>query len=431
MKELTEEICAFANSAGGALLIGVSDDNRIHGVEIDNRQRSSIQNSLNEIDPYLPTDFYSVNIENKTVWVIEVNTGSQKPYALSGAIYVRQGTNTQKLTSVEQMRDFFQQSNKIYFDEAPCVEFDIVNDIDEEFFEEFRLNSGLLQTISQEQIINNLHLLLPGGEVKNGGVLFFGKTPQSFIDTAEIRCVAFEGTNKTNIVDDKIFGGALLKQYQQAMLWLKGKLNIRYKIEGGGPRKEIWEVPETAFKEAIINALSHRDYYDKGASITIELFSNRIEISNPGGLTSAIKPNEFGTKSHSRNPLIFGLFERIDMVEKIGSGISRINDAMKEAQLSKPIFKTEGIFTVIFNRIKKEQTVSKTIKQTTRTKITELIRNNPSITTKEIADAVKITVKGAEYQLAKMQEDKILIREGSKKTGFWKLIDNNDIETRE
>lgn len=420
-KELTEEICAFANSAGGVVLIGVSDDNVIHGVEIDNSKRSTIQNSLNDINPHLLTVFYPVDIDGKTVWVIEVNTGTQKPYVLSGAIFVRQGPNTQKLTSVEQMRDFFQQSSRIYFDEAPCPNFKIETDIDDEFFEEFRIDAGLSKSVSREQIINNLQLLLPNGNIKNGGVLFFAQKPESFIETAKIRCVAFEGANKTQIIDDKIFGGSLMKQYHQAMMWLKGKLNIRYKIEGSGPRKEIWEIPDTAFKEAIINALSHRDYYDKGACITIELFSNRVEISNPGGLTSAIKPDEFGTKSHSRNPLIFGLFERVDMVEKIGSGISRIKDAMKDAELPKPEFKTEGIFTVVFNRIA-EESVGEEVTKNTRDKIFELIKENPSITTKKIANSVGITTKGVEYQLAKMQEDGILIREGSKKSGVWKLL---------
>ena len=245
VKELSEEVCAFANSAGGVLLIGISDDNVIHGVEINNAKRSAIQHSLNEINPHLPTDFYSVDISGNTVWIIEVNTGTQKPYVLSGAIYVRQGPNTQKLTSVEQMRDFFQQSDRIYFDETPCTTFNIESDIDDEYFNEFRADAGLSKSVSREQIINNFRLLLPDGNMKNGGVLFFAKAPETFIDTAEIRCVSFEGANKTQIIDDKVFGGPLLKQYQYAMQWLKGKLNVRYKIEGSGPRKEIWEIPET------------------------------------------------------------------------------------------------------------------------------------------------------------------------------------------
>lgn len=422
VKEITEEVCAFANSTGGVVLIGVSDENIIHGLEIDNAKRSAIQNSLNDINPQLQTDFYSVDIEGKTVWVIEVESEKQKPYVLSGVLYVRQGPNTQKLTTVEQMRSFFQLSERIYFDEAPCPNFKIEKDMDDEVFEEFRINAGLSRAISKEQIINNLRLLLPDGYIRNGGVLFFAKAPDFFIESAKIRCVAFEGINKTQIIDDKVFGGSLMKQYQQAMQWIKGKLNIRYKIEGGGPRKETWEIPDTVFKEAIINALSHRDYYDKGACITIELFSNRVEISNPGGLTTAIKPDEFGTKSHSRNPLVFGLFERVDMVEKIGSGISRMNEAMKFANLPLPEFKIDGFFTVVFRRIFMEETIGKT----TREKIIEFIRVNPSLTRESIAFSLGISSKGVDYHITNMQNEGILKREGSRKTGKWIIIEKDN-----
>ncbi len=350
VKELTEEICAFANAAGGVLLLGVDDDNNIKGVTIDNAKRSAIQNSLNEINPHVPTSFYPVEVDGKTIWVIEVNSGTQKPYALSGAIYVRQGPNSQKLTTVEQMRDVFQQSDRIYFDESPCSGFSMDKDLDLDWFLEFQNRAGISNTIGASQIIQNLKVLLPDGSMKNGGALFFGEKPEQFLETAVIRCVAFEGNNKTNIIDDKTYGGPLIRQYEQAMHWLKGKLDVRYEISGGGPRIEYWEIPETAFKEAMINALSHRDYYDKGAKITIELFENRVEISNPGGLTSAIPPSEFGTKSHSRNPLIFGLFVRINMVEQVGSGIGRMKDLMKTADLSAPEFKMDGLFTVVFHR---------------------------------------------------------------------------------
>ncbi|MPM30651.1 hypothetical protein SDC9_77201 [bioreactor metagenome] len=110
------------------------------------------------------------------------------------------------------------------------------------------------------------------------------------------------------------------------------------------------------------------------------------------------------------------------MVEKIGSGISRIKDAIKVAGLPEPEFKTDGIFTVVFTRIVIEKALEDSTEKTTREKIIECIGENPAITTNAIAAAVGITVKGVEYQLAKMQEDKILKREGSKKSGIWKLI---------
>lgn len=185
---------------------------------------------------------------------------------------------------------------------------------------------------------------------KNGAVWFFGRQPDQLFDTAVVRCIAFEGDSKTYIIDDKTFGGPLYVQYQQAMQWLKQKLSVRYIIEGSGPRKEIYEIPEDALKELLLNALSHRDYYDRGASITVELFDDRLEIVNPGGLVSAIPKEEFGKRSHSRNPLIFGLFVRMYMVERIGSGIKRVRDAMSEAQLPSPEFSTEGMFVATLKR---------------------------------------------------------------------------------
>ena len=442
VKEITEEICAFANSAGGVLIIGVSDDNVIHGISIDNGKRSAIQNSIDEINPHLATDFYSVEVEGKVVWVIEVNTGIQKPYALSGAIYVRQGPNTQKLTTVEQMRDFFQQSDRIYFDEAPCSDFDLTKDIDQSWFEEFRLQSGLSKAVSQDQIIHNLKLVLPNGSIKNGGALFFGNSPERFIETAVIRCIAFDGTNKTNIIDDKVYGGPLIKQYEHAMQWLKGKLSVRYEIEGSGPRKEIWEIPETAFKEAIINALSHRDYYDKGAKITVELFTDRVEVSNPGGLTSAISIAEFGTKSHSRNPLVFGLFVRINMVEQVGSGIGRIKDQMKEAKLPEPLFKTAGMFTVVLQRPGKSSGKSSgkvfpenwdeakellTQKATSKIgksslKILEMVYHNQYVTIPEMAKSIDITERAIEKNIQKLKEQDLIARREGERSGYWELI---------
>lgn len=124
---------------------------------------------------------YGVEVKGKMAWVIEVFTGSQKPYTLFGVIYVRQGPNTQKITSEEQMRDFFQQSDRIYFDEAPCQEFDINQDLGEVTFESFRKDTGISSGISKQQIIQNLKLNLPNGFFKNGEVWYFGKSPEFFL----------------------------------------------------------------------------------------------------------------------------------------------------------------------------------------------------------------------------------------------------------
>jgi len=257
VRELTEEICAFANSAGGILLIGVNDANEIIGISIDNAKRSAIQNSISEISPQLHCTFDIVNVKGLNVFVIEVPSGNDKPYLFSGAIYVRVGPNCQKLTKAEQMRDFFQQANKLYFDEATCKTFDPDTQIEESNFKTFRNEAGLQNSISDQQILQNLQLYSQDGLFKRGAVLFFGSHPEAFYEQAITRCVAFGGTVKRFIVDDKTFNGPLFVQFTSAMEWLRGKLNVAYDIEGqgDGPRKEVWEIPLTVFKEAFINCL--------------------------------------------------------------------------------------------------------------------------------------------------------------------------------
>ncbi len=426
-KEITEEVCAFANASGGVVLIGVDDTNTIKGITIDNAKRSAIQNSINEISPVLKCDFNIVEIDGKDIAVIEVPSGQNKPYVLSGAIYVRQGPNSQKLTTVEEMRDFFQQADKIYFDDAICKEATIEEDIAKENIKTFRFEAGLVNATSDEQLFTNLKLVTNDGQLKNGVVLFFGSNPEKFFEKAVIRCVAFEGTDKRYIVDDKVMNGTLYQQYQKSMIWLKSKLDVRYDIEGEGgkPRKELWEIPETAFKETIINSLAHRDYYDKGARITIEVFDDRVEISNPGGLVSAVPRSEFGKRSASRNPLIFGLFERMRLVEQIGSGITRIRDVMNDEGLTPPEFNIDGMFTVTLRRpFDFEKWVEKWVEKLTdnRVKILREVHNNHKVTKKELEQAVGISASAIDNNIDVLKDLGLLSRVGSDKGGYWKII---------
>ena len=180
VKDLTEEVCAFANAAGGTLLIGINDNNQIIGCSIDNAKRSAIQNSLSEITPHLA---------------------------------FRIGPNTQKLTTAEQMRDFFQQASKIYFDEMPCLEFVTSDMLDKEFLPIFKANAKITDGVPDEQLFTNLKLYTNGNTFKNGAALFFGKQPETSLEKAIVRCVAYQGKDKRFIVDDKIFGGNLYNQY--------------------------------------------------------------------------------------------------------------------------------------------------------------------------------------------------------------------------
>ncbi len=373
------------------------------GVNFDNTRRSAIQNSISDITPPLRCTLSVVELDGKTIGVIEVPSGPSKPYVLSGAIYMRIGPNTQKLTTAEQMRDFFQQSEKIYFDQVPCADFRPADMVDGTFLAHFKAEARINSSVPDEQLFQSLQLYTPDDIFKNGAVLFFDRQPEDFLRRPWFACVAFQGTNKRYIVDDKVYDGNLYAQYTQTMQWLRGKLNVRYDIEGqgSGPRKEIWEVPETALKEVIVNSFAHRDYYEKGAVTMVEFYDDRVEVSNPGGLVSAVSESEFGRRSHSRNPLVFGLFCRMHLVEQVGSGIGRIRELMEEAGLPEPVFQKQGMFTVVMQRPVKPSE-----------KILRLIGENNQITIVELSEQLGKSTRAIEMQIKKLKDRNLLERIG-------------------
>jgi len=254
--------------------------------------------------------------------------------------------------------------------------------------------------------------------------LFFSNRAQRFFEEAFIHCIAFKGRDKRYITDNKIINGALSQQYVNSMTWLKSKLNVRFEIEDadGGAHKELWEIPETVFREAIINSLAHRDYYNKGARITIEVFDDRVEIANPGGLVSTIPLNEFGKRSAARNPLIFKLFEKIRMVEHVGSGITRMRDLMAQEGLTPPEFVMDGMFTVTLRRsFDFEDWVSSwTYKLTAnRIAIIKAIHNNNRVSKRELEKIIGITGSAIDNNLSVLKELGFLERGGGAKGGQW------------
>jgi len=424
VRDIAEEVCSFANSAGGYVLIGIDNDNQIIGAEIDNNKRSAIQDALGEISPMLHYNMYRVDVDGNDVWVIDVPSGKNKPYFFSGSTYIREGANCQKLTNVDEIRDAFQKNDRIYFDAIPLPKVDMSKELDDDNFREFRYSSGLGMDISNEQILENLQVYDENDDVKSGGVLFFAKHPENIYFHAVIRCVLFKGRDKVYILDDKTFGGPLLQQYNRAIEWLKGKLQVAYEMEGTGPRKETWEIPLSVFKESIINALSHRDYYEQGASIMIEMYDDRVEITNPGDLLPVVAKN-FGRKSLSRNPLIFGLFTRMHLVEHIGSGIPRMKKDMLDAGLPEPIFETEGMFTVIFKRPTAVQApiIKKEFRLTPiQSAILSAIAETPTITMDELSVKLGVGRSSVYNNIKELKEQKILTREGRKNDGKWIVL---------
>ena len=429
VRELSEEVCAFANAEGGFLFLGVTNKNTFtEGFSIDNSKRSSIQDSLDAIQPELESQFYPLTVSGHSIWVIEVPEGDEKPYFASGSVYVRRGANSQKLRKPSDVRQFFEDAGSLHYDEASCKWFN-PEDISDKAVKDFKEKAGITSKASNLELIRNLELLDARGGMTNVVPMFFSDACGKSIPQAVIRCFRFKGKDKVHIIDSKTFGGPILDQYNGTTKWLKEKLSVEYIMDGFNPRKEKWELPLDAIKEALTNSICHRDYYETGATITVELYDDRLEISNPGGLLPVVA-KAFGHKSLSRNPKIFELFTRMDLVEKVGSGIPRMADEMREAHLPAPEYKTDGFFTTILYKApaaspesgeSKEKNQEKS-KEKTIDKVFRLIKENPYITTAELAAACGLGENTIYKAVRKLREDHAIEREGGDKGGYWKIL---------
>src|SRR5680860_320118 len=339
---VAREICAMANATGGKILIGITDDGKVKPVEFNNKIRSEIQDLVRNFDPNFTVDISEIN----GVIIINVLEGKMKPYSTSGKFYMRYGANSQQL-SRDEIKNLFINERLIHFDEIPNQNFSFDKDFNEDAYESFLSKIGVTTKLSREDILKNLELL-SGGTIKNAGALLFCKKATNVSRNATIVCAIFMGKTKTKVIDTKEFDADLLSNYMGAFNYLRSKLNTEY-IMTGGPREEILELPEKALREALLNAIAHRDYFSS-ANIQISIFSDRVVIDNPGGLVGKMKVEDLYKKSYPRNNLLFGLMQRMELVEKIGSGLMRINEMMDEYLLPHPVIEaTDVYFGISFN----------------------------------------------------------------------------------
>ena len=185
----------------------------------------------------------------------------------------------------------------------------------------------------------------------NAGLLFFRNNSQNVrFDFARVVCVLYKGIDKVHIIDAKSFDGGITENIDNAIVFLNRNLRVSYEIKTL-QRKNILELPEDALREAVTNAVCHRDNFEKGSRVMVEIFDDRVEITNPGGAPKGITKENFGHISIARNPVIASILHRANYIERMGTGVSRMIAAMEKAGLEKPIFQTEGyFFKVTFKR---------------------------------------------------------------------------------
>lgn len=172
---------------------------------------------------------------------------------------------------------------------------------------------------------------------------------RKFTTAAHVSCALFIGTEKVRILDRRDFCGDVPTMVDDAVAWILTKINIEFVIRHVR-REERPELPGEALREVVAHAVAHRDYRST-ANVQIYVFKDRIEIVSRGGLPAGMTEADLGAKSMPRNPLLFGMLYRMDVVENIGSGIKRIRDLCREHGVAEPIIDvSEHWVTVTFPR---------------------------------------------------------------------------------
>ncbi|MCK5529251.1 MAG: putative DNA binding domain-containing protein [Kiritimatiellae bacterium] len=419
-KSFIEEVCDFVNSSGGKIILGVNDKGEIKGIKTDNNFRSKVQDIINQLEPAL--NGIKITIDENII-IVDIPQGTEKPYACSKGFFIRIGPNSQKLRRNEIIT-FFQKEGRIRFDELENSKADYKNDFNEEAFEHFIELAGISKSIKKDFLLKNLNCLTEEQTFTNAGVLFFTKSLDFIMNHATVVCVLYKGNKKVHIIDKKDFHSDLITNIEHCLQFVQRNINLEFKIEKLR-REEIYEIPEVALREAIVNAVCHRDYFQHGANVLIEVFDNRVDISNPGGLPTNLPPADFGTKSVVRNPVLASLLLRADYIEKIGTGIARIREAVDGLGKGTVSFTFTTFFTVSFSRAEKaKDTVEKSSQkgsQKTVEKILKEVKINPKTTIKELETKTGLSRRGIEWNIAKLKNSGKLKRIGPDKGGHWEV----------
>ena len=216
--------------------------------------------------------------------------------------------------------------------------------------------------LEKDAILKNLHCAgAVGGKLcfTNAGALFFRTNDEDVMFRhAGIVCALYKGKDKAYILDAKELNGDIVSNVDDAIIFLKKHLRVSYKIETLR-RENILELPEDALREAVVNAVCHRDYFEKGARVMVEIFDDRVDIVSPGGVCKGITHENFGTISITRNSIVASMLHRSGYIEQMGTGIKRMRNAARDAQVAEPEFELSGFFKVTFKRTEPDTLISR------------------------------------------------------------------------
>ncbi|MBO5641914.1 MAG: putative DNA binding domain-containing protein [Prevotella sp.] len=477
--KIAQEMVAFANTHGGVILFGVRDKTgEMLGLTFKQLQNIGLDlgNTANEqVKPNVYIETEVVKVDDKRFLVCHVAEGRNKPYKTNnGEIWVKQGQDKRRVTENSEILVLFQDSGSYHAEEI-AVRDSSINEIEMTYIRDYfqKVYGKSIEDFDQplESMLRSLGVMSAKNELTRAGVLYFGKHPQKYERAFKIKAVAFVGNSigGSEYIDSRDIEGTIPWMFREGMAFLKSMLHHRQEGQNFNS-VGVLEIPEVVLEELLQNALVHIDLLHP-AAVRLLVFENRIEIINPGKLYGGLKVEDIRLgASKQRNPLMADLAARTMIFRGLGSGIVRAlrenvvidfineddanqfrviiwrtNDAKLIAQFRADLYAEDTIhkkgITTDDAKQKRDEYIQKTIQMsldsiqkgiqkviTERNQtITELQRSillyfakHPTASRKDYINNTEGATEGGTISaIGRLQELRLLNRQGGKKNGYW------------
>lgn len=434
-------VVAFANGRGGRIVFGVANDRRVVGLKGDLfAMKDAIADAVAEAcEPPVSAEMCVSTIEGKPVIVLEIAAGRQTPYYIKAkgdadGVYVRFDATTRTADEMALKALRVDGTGKGY-DEMICRTL-TVSEADVSFLCQ-RMHQVALDNARNEDMRRlvrpvKVAQLVKWGVLKSVGKAYDATNAYALLTGNDlfapvVKCAVFKGTTRSIFIDRREFGGPVDGQIEEAYKYVLSKINLRSVFGEGIHRQDVYEIPPSAVREIIVNAVAHRNYVNGEESpITVALYDDRLEVTSPGKLPYGITVAKMREGcSECRNKALAQALAYMNIIEDWGSGIPRISADIKDAGLRDLEISawSNAVRMVIYRQFPPTDGGngggSRCVTDREE-KILSLMRENPHISVSAIVAATGVGKRSIERVIAKMKSMGMIERIGTF-GGVWKI----------
>jgi ATP-dependent DNA helicase RecG len=422
---LAEHLVAFANADGGTIVLGLDQGGKRTEQIWEEEAEGGLRAAARLCNPAVVSRLQSLETPGGPLVAIQIDRGEQLHSLIDGRVLTRSGTENRVLSGAE-ISHLASSKATVEF-ETETMPGATRSDFDEEILQEYldkRESRGVSHTGPLEELLFEIGALDHDGQPTVAGILLFGKNPQVFLPQSGAIFVRFPNTaprgedGGAGYGRRDEFGGPLARIIERAwyVLWEEMRVGAVVKEL---QREELTEYPVFAVREAIVNAVCHRDYRIKGRRIEIRMYSDRLEVISPGSLPGYMTLDNLVEEHFSRSPrLVSGLFQW-GYIEELGLGIDRMIEEMVQAGHPPPEFQaTPYSFTVKLSNVRKRAAVPRWTRNINerQTRAIAYVNEHGSISNREYRDICPgVTSETLRLDLLDMVERGMLLKIGSKK----------------